>query len=196
MPHVNNKGLVSTDRERKDGYYLYQAYLKEAPVLHIASKSWKNRAGASRDGKSCTQPLKVYTNADRVEVFLNGKSLGVYPVSDKVVSVDIPFVNGENVVDAVIEKEGREYRDQYVCNFQCVNVKNGFTEVNVLLGAQRYFEDRTAELCWIPEQAYEKAHGDILAEKWLRTRLVTVLCLPATLIYWERIRILSFRRNG
>lgn len=156
MPHVNNKGLVSTDRERKDGYYLYQAYLKEAPVLHIASKSWKNRAGASRDGKSCTQPLKVYTNADRVEVFLNGKSLGVYPVSDKVVSVDIPFVNGENVVDAVIEKEGREYRDQYVCNFQCVNVKNGFTEVNVLLGAQRYFEDRTAELCWIPEQAYEK----------------------------------------
>ena len=22
MPHVNNKGLVSTDRERKDGYYL------------------------------------------------------------------------------------------------------------------------------------------------------------------------------
>ena len=135
------------DRERKDGYYLYQAYLKEAPVLHIASKSWKNRAGASRDGKSCTQPLKVYTNADKVEVFLNGKSLGVYPVSDKVVSVDIPFINGENVVDAVIEKEGREYRDQYVCNFQCVNVKNGFTEVNVLLGAQRYFEDRTAELC-------------------------------------------------
>ena len=156
MPHVNNKGLVSMDRERKDGYYLYQAYLKEAPVLHIASKSWKNRAGASRDGKSCTQPLKVYTNADKVEVFLNGKSLGVYPVSDKVVSVDIPFINGENVVDAVIEKEGREYRDQYVCNFQCVNVKNGFTEVNVLLGAQRYFEDRTAELCWIPEQAYEK----------------------------------------
>lgn len=35
-------------------------------------------------------------------------------------------------------------------------MKNGFTEVNVLLGAQRYFEDRTAELCWIPEQAYEK----------------------------------------
>ena len=56
--------------------------------------------------KGCTQPLKVYTNADKVEVFLNGKSLGVYPVADKVVSVDIPFVNGKNVVDAVIEKEG------------------------------------------------------------------------------------------
>ena len=154
MPHVNNKGLVSTDRERKDGYYLYQAYLKESPVLHIASKSWKNRAGASRDGKSCTQPLKVYTNADKVEVFLNGKSLGVYPVADKVVSVDISFVNGKNVVDAVIEKEGREYRDQYVCDFKCVNVKNGFTEINVLLGARRYFEDRIAEMCWIPEQAY------------------------------------------
>lgn len=85
---------------------------------------------------------------------MNGKSLGVYPVADKVVSVDIPFVNGKNVVDAVIEKEGREYRDQYVCDFKCVNVKNGFTEINVLLGARRYFEDRIAEMCWIPEQAY------------------------------------------
>lgn len=68
--------------------------------------------------------------------------------------MDIPFVNGKNVVDAVIEKEGREYRDQYVCDFKCVNVKNGFTEINVLLGARRYFEDRIAEMCWIPEQAY------------------------------------------
>lgn len=49
MPHVNNKGLVSTDRERKDGYFLYQAYLKESPGLHIASKSWKNR-GQSQSG--------------------------------------------------------------------------------------------------------------------------------------------------
>ena len=58
------------------------------------------------------------------------------------------------MVDAVIEKEGREYRDQYVCDFKCVNVKNCFTEINVLLGARRYFEDRIAEMCWIPEQAY------------------------------------------
>lgn len=156
MPHVNNKGLVSLDRERKDGYYLYQSYLKETPVLHIASKSWKNRAGASLDGKSCTQPLKVYTNVDKVKIFLNGKYLGVYMVSDKVVSVDIPFVNGENVVDAVAEKAGRELRDRYVCNFRCVNVKDGFAEMNVLLGSKRYFEDRKAELCWIPEQPYEK----------------------------------------
>ena len=45
-------------------------------------------------------------------------------IRDRVVSVDIPFVNGKNVVDAVIEKEGREYRDQYVCDFKCVNVKD------------------------------------------------------------------------
>ncbi len=84
------------------------------------------------------------------------KSLGVYPVSDKGRFCGYSFLLTENVVDAVIEKEGREYRYQYVCNFQCVNVKNGFTEVNVLLGAQRYFEDRTAELCWIRNRLMKK----------------------------------------
>lgn len=156
VPHVNNKGLVGTDRERKDGYYFYQAYLKESPVIHIASKTWKNRAGASRDGKVCMQPLKVYTNADKVKILLNGTSLGEYEVSDKVASLNIPFVDGENIVEAVIQIAGLEYRDQYVCNFKCINVKNDFTEMSVLLGTQRYFEDRTAEVCWIPEQAYEK----------------------------------------
>ena len=41
MPHVNNKGLVSTDRERKDGYYLYQAYLKSHLSCILLLKSWE-----------------------------------------------------------------------------------------------------------------------------------------------------------
>lgn len=155
VPHVNNKGLVGTNRERKDTYYLYQAYLKESPVLHICNKTWTTRAGATEQGQACPQPLKVYTNAEKVELLLNGTSLGSFPVANRMATLNVPFIAGQNVVEAVIEHDGHTYRDQYTCQFNSVNVKNGFTEMNVLLGTQRYFEDRTAELCWIPEQPYQ-----------------------------------------
>lgn len=155
VPHVNNKGLVGTDRERKDTYYLYQAYLQDAPMLHICAKTWVSRAGASEDGRTSMQPLKVYTNADKVEIRLNGKSLGTQPVSGRMATLNVPFKNGRNVVEAIIERNGLKLYDQYVCDFKCVNVTQGFTEMSVLLGTSRYFEDRKAELCWIPEQPYK-----------------------------------------
>ncbi|MFI3288385.1 MAG: glycoside hydrolase family 2 TIM barrel-domain containing protein [Rikenellaceae bacterium] len=154
VPHVNNKGLVGTDRVRKDLYFYYQALLKSEPVVHIVTKPWTTRAGASADGKTATQPLKIYTNAESVEVIHNGKSVGTYAVKDKIANLSIDFTDGENVIEAVIEGDGRVHRDQYRCNFKCINVKNNFSEMSVMLGSQRYFEDETAELCWIPEQAY------------------------------------------
>lgn len=154
VPHVNNKGLVGTDRVRKDLYFYYQALLKKEPIVHIVTKPWTTRAGASADGKTATQPLKIYTNAESVEVIHNGKSVGVFAVKDKIANLSIDFTNGENVIEAVIEGKDRVYRDQYRCNFKCINVKENFTEMSVMMGTQRYFEDKTAELCWIPEQAY------------------------------------------
>lgn len=154
VPHVNNKGIVGTNRERKDTYRLYQAYLKNTPVVHITNERWASRAGASEDGETVTQPLKIYTNASEVKVIMNGKSLGTLPVENHIATMDVDFIDGENVIEAVIVSDGVEYRDQYVCDFKCVNVKNNFTEMSVMLGSNRYFEDRTAELCWIPEQEY------------------------------------------
>src|SRR5690606_2240788 len=103
VPHVNSKGLVGLDRKEKDTYYLYQAYLKHSPVVHIVSKDWTSRAGASADGQTVVQPLAIYTNAEEVEVVLNGESLGTWPVTDHIARGDIAFVNGKNVIEAVIK---------------------------------------------------------------------------------------------
>ncbi|MFI3258963.1 MAG: glycoside hydrolase family 2 TIM barrel-domain containing protein [Rikenellaceae bacterium] len=154
VPHVNNKGLVGTDRVRKDLYFYYQAHLKSTPIVHIVTKPWSSRAGASEDGLTCRQPLKIYTNSDKVEVIHNGRSLGHFEVKDKIANLEVDFTDGENVIEAVIEGDGRVHRDQYRCDFKCVNVKRNFTEMSVMMGTYRYFEDKTAELCWIPEQEY------------------------------------------
>lgn len=153
-PHVNNKGLVGTDRECKDTYYLYKAYLSDSPVLHICGDFWECRAGASIDGETSTQPLKIYTNAEKVKITANGKDLGEYDVKDRKAELTIPFINGINRIEAQIVYDGEVIKEQYICDFRCINVKHNFTEMSIMLGSKRYFEDKTGNICWIPEKEY------------------------------------------
>ena len=70
-PCVNsNYGIMDNCGFPKDDYYYYKAWWNDAPMVHIGGHwNW--------DGKQ-TQPVtvKVYSNCERVELFLNGKSLG------------------------------------------------------------------------------------------------------------------------
>jgi beta-galactosidase len=71
-PYRSSKtGSVDTCGFPKDAYYFYQAYWTEKPVLHILPH-W-NLPGM--EGKIV--PVFAYTNCDAVELFLNGKSLGI-----------------------------------------------------------------------------------------------------------------------
>ena len=56
----------------KDRYYLYQSQWSKEPMVHILPSSW-TWPGFENKGI----PVRVFTNADSVELFLNDKSLGV-----------------------------------------------------------------------------------------------------------------------
>jgi beta-galactosidase len=63
-------GMVDLAGFPKDRYYLYQSHWTAKPMVHLLPHwNWEGREG---------QPIPVmaYTNADEVELFLNGKSLG------------------------------------------------------------------------------------------------------------------------
>jgi beta-galactosidase len=64
-------GPLDTCGFKKDIFYFYQSLWTREPVLHL-SPHW-NWVG--QEGK--TIPVTCYTNCDTVELFLNGKSLGV-----------------------------------------------------------------------------------------------------------------------
>jgi beta-galactosidase len=107
---------------------------------------------------TCLQPVKVYSNQKTVELLLNGKSLGVQKVVDNIALFEVPFVNGENRLDA-LTAEDPALRDQLKVDFRAIpsnlkDTKTPFTEINVMLGSKRYFEDKTNAVVWIPEQEY------------------------------------------
>ena len=106
VPHINNKGLVSADRKKKDAYYLYQALLNKTPFVAIASKGWKKRAGIADeiDGKVATQPIIVVGNGDDVELYINGKSLGKQNFDFATATFKVPLQQRQNLIEVVSKK--------------------------------------------------------------------------------------------
>ena len=64
-------GVIDSCGFPKDGYYFYQSQWTEKPMLHLFPHwNWKGHEGQFL-------PVACYTNCDSVELFLNGKSVGV-----------------------------------------------------------------------------------------------------------------------
>jgi beta-galactosidase len=116
-------GVIDTCGFKKDGFYFYQSQWTEKPMLHLSPHwNWKGKEGE-------VIPVTCYTNCDTVELFLNGKSLGVkgyeFPrlgmegtygnlpararvlrtTSDLHLSWDVPYIAG--TLKAVATKDGK-----------------------------------------------------------------------------------------
>ncbi|WP_016957763.1 glycoside hydrolase family 2 TIM barrel-domain containing protein [Catenovulum agarivorans] len=164
VPHINNKGLVSAKREKKDAYYLYRAVLNKQPFVAITSKQWHARSGIadSENGSVATQPVTVVGNFDEVELLVNGLSLGKKAFDFFTATFDVPFSQGLNIIEAVSSKNGQIIKDFASIDFslQPKNLRstsNPFTEIAINVGSQCYFiEEDNINYLWMPDKAYEK----------------------------------------
>jgi len=73
VPYVNQKGVVERNFNKKESYYIFQSYWSEKPMAHIYGHSWPVRWGDEGEEKM----VKVYSNCDKAELFVNGASQGV-----------------------------------------------------------------------------------------------------------------------
>ncbi len=63
-------GCMDMWRIPKTSFYLFQSQWTEKPMIHIAGHwTWPNKTGQPRQ-------VRIYSNCDNVELFLNGRSLG------------------------------------------------------------------------------------------------------------------------
>ncbi|WP_299016004.1 glycoside hydrolase family 2 TIM barrel-domain containing protein [uncultured Polaribacter sp.] len=176
VPHINNKGLVSATREKKDAYYLYQALLKKTPFLAIASKSWVKRAGIAdtEGGNVATQPIVVVGNGKEVELFVNGTSLGKKAFDFASTTFNVPLQQGENLIEVVSKKDGKTVKDfaniEFTLQPKNLNsTSNPFKEIAVNVGSTCYFiESHNVDYLWMPDQAYTKGSFGYVGGELLR----------------------------
>ena len=150
IPYMNQKGMLTFDRKPKDVYYLYKANWNPAPMVYIASRGWAKRIGTG--AKPAAQPIDVYSNQSRVELFVNGKSQGVVsPDSVKRASWNVVLKPGDNVIEA---KAGAQ-SDRLVVQYTFVPTKLAsvpFTTLGVNAGSKAQVSDETG--LWIGDQQY------------------------------------------
>ena len=108
VPFVNQKGVVERDGTKKEAYYVFQSYWTTKPMVHIYGHSWPVRWG--REGEQ--KMVKVYSNGDEAELFLNGVSAGVrrrntpdFPAAG--LRWNLVFQKGENAI-RVVARKGKE----------------------------------------------------------------------------------------
>lgn len=65
----NDKGLVTRERKPKDAFYFYKSAWNDEPMLHLTEKRFIERP-------SLIPQVKAYSNAESVELFVNGVSQG------------------------------------------------------------------------------------------------------------------------
>ncbi|MCY7154580.1 DUF4982 domain-containing protein [Streptococcus gallolyticus subsp. gallolyticus] len=72
-------GICDLNGFPKDYYYYYQAHWTDAPMVHLMPH-W-NKEGLEIDERGYT-PIRVFSNAEEVELFINGISQGKLPLND------------------------------------------------------------------------------------------------------------------
>ena len=107
IPRVNQKGLCDMARRPKDAYYFYQSQWSDEPMVYIVSHTRTRQEGAEGESRK----LRVYSNCETVELFLNGRSLGEKR-DQYVYRWDVVFNDGENQLLAVAKKERAIIEDQ------------------------------------------------------------------------------------
>ncbi len=126
-PGMNDKGLVTYDRKtKKDAFYLYKVNWNEEPMVHINDQRFIHR-------ESNKVNVKVYSNLDAVELFVNEHSLGILKSSDKIfVWKDVKLASGNNRIRAVGKSGDKTIQDQ------CVWVYKSYGAINMLIWFLRY----------------------------------------------------------
>jgi beta-galactosidase len=106
----NDKGLITYDRKvKKDAFWFYKANWSDEPTLYITSRRFIERTNAVTD-------LKVYSNATKVELFVNGASQRNCRNDGNAVFVwkDVKLSPGENRIEAKAQRGGQSLTDECV----------------------------------------------------------------------------------
>jgi beta-galactosidase len=106
-PGINDKGLVTYDREvKKDVYYFYRANWNPEPMIYLTSRRFIDRTKAKTE-------VKVYSNCASVTLVVNGHNLGdmeKYPLG--IFRWDSLILSpGENKIEVIGKAADTELKD-------------------------------------------------------------------------------------
>lgn len=129
---INTKGLVAYDHKtRKDAWYFYKANWNPAPMVHITSRRYIDRAYPVTD-------IKVYSNTGSTELLINGRSLGAKADCPQKVCVwqGVRLDGGANAVVARGNHNGATVEDAVTWNLAPEKLDHVIIDAGTLVAAK------------------------------------------------------------
>ncbi|TLX70588.1 hypothetical protein E9993_22010 [Labilibacter sediminis] len=159
VPHINNKGLSTFEREPKEPYYLYKVNNSTEPIVVISSKNWTNRSAVSDsvNNSVATQEIILMSNLPEVQLELNGRLLGTRSVRNSDAKFNVPFINGENILVAKAKTDSSEVIDVANIKFEVLPFNTSEADFNYIAinaGSHQYFSDDIIQQNWVPDKPY------------------------------------------
>jgi len=119
VPFMNQKGAVERDLTPKESFYVYQSYWTQEPMIRIHGHSWPVRWGKAGE----KHLMRIYSNCDEVELWLNGVSQGVhhrdsqnFPAAG--LSWQLTFADGANTVRTVGHAKNKTVTDEVTFRYE------------------------------------------------------------------------------
>lgn len=162
MPHINNKGLVTNSRRKKDVYHYYRAMwhdLAADTVAYLAVRDWPVRCDIASAEGTITHPVKVYTNLPQVALRVNGTQLPAADISNCNVIFPTTLRDGENLIELLLP-DGQKVLDSYILQVSLIPQADGKIalrpgdEFAVNVGTSCFYRSDDSGLTWLPDREY------------------------------------------
>ena len=164
-PFINQKGLVSFNREPKDIYYYYKARLTKEPFLYIAGKNFETRFIS----KDSLVKLKVFSNSEQVQLEIDGKEKKEANVKNNIASFNLKLSEGDHNISAFSENaEHQRTIKIYFRENLIENIVNAPLLIN--LGSHSDFIDEETGEIWISDQEFAGEFGYIAGESFQQSK--------------------------
>ncbi len=162
MPHINNKGIVTNDRLKKDVSYYYKSLWHDVSsdtVAHIAVRDWPERTDIPNRNGHVEHPVKVYTNLPAVVLKINGMALGRKEVDNCHAIFNVPLTPGHNLIEIASDESPEKILDAATVTLHTIgrtgsSIDLTTEELAVNVGSGCYFRSDDSGLSWIPDREY------------------------------------------
>lgn len=173
-PNINNKGMVTTDRQKKDAFYYYKSQWSTAPFVHIAGKSWNQRFALTGNAKTIEIPIRVLSNQDQVVLLVNGVEVNSSHKEKGIFQWNAAVTNGYNQI--IARSLDGELMDAFILNYVFIDTSkfSSAWPVNSMhfnVGQTRtFYTDPLTKEQWMPGKYYSPGNwghiGGEVYNKW------------------------------
>lgn len=167
MPHINNKGILTNDRRKKDVFHYFAALwnnIESDTIAHIATDDWTRRKDITDAAGNVTHPIKIYTNLPEISLTVNGISLGKKDIANRTAVFDAPLHTGKNILTITEPGNPEKILDTAEIELEGIPSVNGILDLNtselgINVGSSCYFRSDESGFTWLPDREYSPGSG-------------------------------------